>query len=357
MSFLSRGRALCLLSCLAFLSPWAVAAETRDPALLYHNYCSVCHGDKGDGNSHARSSLNPPPRDFTRPEAAVALTRERMLAAVRDGIPGTAMAGWKTQLSEEEMEAIVDYIRTRFMPPVASQEAGRGRQIYAETCSVCHGDRGTGAIWAHESLNPPPRNFTTEAARQELTRDRMVTSVTYGRPGTAMAGFGRQLSPADIEAVVDYIRAAFMTPATAAGISGTHAAGKPPISGKAVPAFPNSGNARPTAGIDMAAPMPEGLKGDPVRGQELYMLNCIACHGPNGDGNGPRAYFISPKPRNFLLPASRRSLNRPALFRGISKGKLGTEMPAWEKVLTRQQIADITEFMFRQFILQEQASN
>ncbi len=104
MSFLSRGRALCLLSCLAFLSPWAVAAETRDPALLYHNYCSVCHGDKGDGNSHARSSLNPPPRDFTRPEAAVALTRERMLAAVRDGIPGTAMAGWKTQLSEEEIE-------------------------------------------------------------------------------------------------------------------------------------------------------------------------------------------------------------------------------------------------------------
>jgi len=99
--------------------------------------------------------------------------------------------------------------------------------------------------------------------------------------------------------------------------------------------------------------MPEELKGDPQRGMALYMLNCTACHGSAGDGEGPRAYFIRPKPRNFLLPASRRSLNRPALFRGIARGKPGTEMPAWEKVLNRQQIADIAEFVFQRFIMQE----
>jgi hypothetical protein len=45
----------------------------------------------------------------------------------------------------------------------------------------------------------------------ELTRKRMITSVTNGRPGTAMMGFGNQLSQGDIEATVDFIREAFMS--------------------------------------------------------------------------------------------------------------------------------------------------
>jgi len=50
-----------------------------------------------------------------------------------------------------------------------------------------------------------------------------------------MAGFGRQLSATEIEAVVDYIRAAFMAPRLAAGISGTRAGGAPSNSGKKPP--------------------------------------------------------------------------------------------------------------------------
>jgi len=330
-------------------SPETVA---RAPALLYHNYCSVCHGDKGDGNSHAKTSLNPPPRNFTLPEVAVSLTRERMLTAVREGIPGTAMAGWKDQLSDAEIGALVDYVRERFMPPIASREASRGRRLYAETCSVCHGDRGTGAVWAKESLHPSPRDFTTEAARRELTRERMMASVMYGRPGTAMTGFARQLDEEAIGAVVDYIRSAFMEPASPANISGTRAHGRtaPPDSGSAIPVFPGSGNLPSTVGVDINAPMPEGLTGHPDKGAAIYLQGCATCHGVAGDGAGPRAYFINPRPRNFLLDASRRSFNRPALFRSIAKGKLGTEMPAWEKVLDRQQIADVAEFVFVNFI-------
>ena len=41
----------------------------------------------------------------------------------------------------------------------------------------------------------------------------------------------------------------------------------------------------------------------------------------------------APDPRNF-----------------IGKGKLGTEMPAWEKVLEPQQIADLSEYVFTAFI-------
>jgi mono/diheme cytochrome c family protein len=101
---------------------------------------------------------------------------------------------------------------------------------------------------------------------------------------------------------------------------------------------------------DMTLPMPLGLKGDPEKGRIFFMGNCFTCHGVQGDGNGPRAYFITPPPRNFLLETSRQRLNRPALFEAITNGRLGTNMPAWGKVLSNQEIANVAEFVFQNFI-------
>lgn len=101
---------------------------------------------------------------------------------------------------------------------------------------------------------------------------------------------------------------------------------------------------------DMSLPMPLGLKGDPAKGAVFFMGNCFTCHGVDGDGNGPRAYFITPPPRNFLLESSRQRLNRPALFDATANGRLGTNMPAWSKVLSNQEIADVAEFVFQNFI-------
>jgi cytochrome c553 len=44
-----------------------------------------------------------------------------------------------------------------------------------------------------------------------LNRNRMIASITNGRPGTAMMGYGSQFSQADIEAMADFIREAFMS--------------------------------------------------------------------------------------------------------------------------------------------------
>jgi mono/diheme cytochrome c family protein len=57
--------------------------------------------------------------------------------------------------------------------------------------------------------------------------------------------------------------------------------------------------------------------------------------------------------RRFLSADARATLNRPALYAGIASGKAGTEMPAWDKVLRDQQIADVAEFVFREFIRNE----
>ncbi|MDQ3261023.1 MAG: c-type cytochrome [Pseudomonadota bacterium] len=336
--------ALMLCFCIVSLM-WVLPSRAGAPAAtddrqlsakqLYRAYCAVCHGDRGDGRSRAGNSVNPPPRDFTSPIASRELTRARMIRSVHEGRQGTAMTAWKSQLNDAQIEAVVDYVRASFMRSEINpgKQHQRGAQIYTKTCSVCHGDRGNSSLWARQNLNPAPRDFASPQAGVQLSRERMIASVTSGRPGTAMMGFARQLSKEDIEAVVDFARIAFMGRTDEA--SGEPAA-EPSVIKPAV---------APPA--DM---MPEGLKGDVAQGKRFYLANCATCHGAKGDGNGPRAYFINPKPLNFLATDSRARLNRPALYYAVALGKQGTEMPAWEKVLSKQEIANVAEFVFQDFI-------
>ncbi len=323
-----------LLLLLVGIAPLCGFTEDSSPE-LYSKYCSVCHGDQGDGRSRAQGSMIPPPRNFTSPQSAMELSRERMILSVTEGRPGTAMTAWKNQLSEEQIASIVDYILLTMMRPIVSEHSTRGRRLYAENCSVCHGDDGKGARWTLSNLKPPPRNFTLPGTADHLTEDHMLEVVKYGKADTAMPGFATQLTDADLASVVDYIRSAFME------------AGSSPEESKH--------SADLSHHSEIHAAFPSGLKGDPIRGQAFYQQNCVACHGLEGDGKGPRAYFIFPKPRNFRHPAARHGLNRARLYSAIALGSRGTDMPAWEKVLTAQEIADLTEYVFRTFILGDQS--
>lgn len=226
----------------------------------------------------------------------------------------------------------------------------RGAVLYHNYCSVCHGDHGDGRSRASGSLSTPPRDFTSEASKRELTRERIVLAITHGRPGTAMVAWQSQLSEADIGVLADHLLARFVNAATppdphravqpAPGISGTRAHG-----GRSADAA-----STPAAAVDMTAGLPNGLTGDAMRGGAFYKANCSTCHGLAGDGNGPRAYFIRPRPRDFTSEASRARFNRVALYAAVSEGRLGTEMPAWRQVATPQQMADVSEYVFRQFI-------
>jgi len=327
------------LAALMLLSSAAIAQSIDAPA-LYQEYCSVCHGDRGDGKSHATQGLVPPPRDFTSPQAALELNRERIVHAIAEGRPGTAMSGWKSRLSQAQIEALADFVQDRFLRPVDTAAETTGASIYADYCSVCHGDRGQGAVWATVGLSPPPVNFTDAKIQAGLSRDHMIDAVSHGRAETAMTGWKSRLTDAEIGAVVDYVITSFMPDSEMA-----KALEHP---GHKHVADAHAGHNHTHFDIDL--PFPDKLRGDAARGGALYNANCAGCHGEEGDGRGPRAYFINPKPRNFLHTSSRASLNRPKLFEAISNGRLRTEMPAWEKVLTPQQIADIGEYVFASFI-------
>jgi mono/diheme cytochrome c family protein len=295
----------------------------------YSDYCSVCHGDRGDGQSHAQQGLMPPPRNFTEPSFVATATRERIVAAITNGVPGTAMIAWKTEFEPAEIDELADYVlndltRVQEGPTVAMPVNAQFERIYQESCSVCHGDDGKGARWGQASLSAKPRDFTSASSQTELTRDRMIVSVANGRPGTPMPGFASQLSREQIEGIVDYVRARFMSGA-----------------GDATTALDGNYHDRP---------FPNDLTGQFERGSALYYANCAECHGTAGDGNGRRAYFIFPKPRNFLDPATQQIFNRPRLYSGVADGVIGKEMPAWSKVFSDQDIADVAEFVYREFI-------
>lgn len=304
------------------------------PEVLFHNYCSVCHGDRGDGNSRASSSLNPPPRNFLLSSNT---NLAYIKAVIRDGKPGTAMVGWGSQLNQQEVDELAVYVQKTFMAALLDPRIQTGKAIFTKHCQSCHGERGEGVTQA--GTNVQPRNLSSPQARAELYRAKMIDAVRNGKSGTIMISYRDILKKNEIEAVVDYIDAILMVPESQ--ISGTNAHG-----GRMRDTQSNGGEGK----ADMKAPLPNALKGDAAKGKAFFLANCAECHGPKGDGQGKRAYFINPRPADFTSDKMRARLNRPAIFVFTSQGKLGTEMPAWNKVLTDQEIANVSEYVFQAYI-------
>jgi len=80
--------------------------------LVYQTHCAECHGDDGDGNGFAASNLPIPimPTDFTRD----LLSEAAILRTLQEGVVGTSMAPWGDRLSEAEMNAVGQFIRSLF---------------------------------------------------------------------------------------------------------------------------------------------------------------------------------------------------------------------------------------------------
>ena len=91
-----------------------------------------------------------------------------------------------------------------------AEELEVGRDIFYKYCKACHGDQGDGKTFAANVLNPPPKNFTTERSKKELTEQRMIRSITKGRKSTAMMPWQSRLTSEEIRAVARYIRKKLM---------------------------------------------------------------------------------------------------------------------------------------------------
>ena len=71
-------------------------------------------------------------------------------------------------------------------------------------------------------------------------------------------------------------------------------------------------------------------------GRTLYMKHCMHCHGVSGDGNGPTAKYLNPKPRDyrqgmfkFTSTKQQDRARRDDLRRTVKLGIPGTYMPSF----------------------------
>jgi len=148
-----------------------LAQDTTAGKSVYVKWCAGCHGDGGAGDGAAAASMLPRPRNFTSGLYKIRTTASGQLPtdadlerAIDEGLPGSAMPGWKGRLSQSERRDVRAYIKTfssffadtsqhvvalKFSSPpgggtsVAALKVGR--QFYDSIgCRKCHGDQGRG---------------------------------------------------------------------------------------------------------------------------------------------------------------------------------------------------------------------
>ena len=92
-----------------------------------------------------------------------------------------------------------------------------------------------------------------------------------------------------------------------------------------------------------------------AKGGEIYIRNCMYCHGDNLDGKGHFAKGFDPPPANFQDPGTIAMLQEAYLFWRIAKGGPGlpkestpwnSVMPAWEDRLSEEQIWQVIMYLY-----------
>lgn len=222
--------AAALVAALLAAAPPATAQEATRGMAVYQRWCAGCHGAEGGADGPAADYMLPRPRDFTMGLYELRTTPSGelptdgdILRIIDDGMPGTAMPGWRNTLSKSDRQALVEVLKS-FAPffeseqapepieigdaPSASEEAlAEGREFYERIeCNKCHGEAGRGDGPSASSLEDD-RDLPVRAA--DLTEnwlfngggstEAIFTRLLTGMNGTPMPSFA------------DLIDAEFMT--------------------------------------------------------------------------------------------------------------------------------------------------
>src|SRR5687767_11151058 len=117
-------------------------------ATHYENGCASCHGGPGGGVPPVMAAMTPPPPAL--PEGLSRYTPEQLFTIVKHGIKFTGMPAWPVQERDDEVWAVVAFLRR--MPDLdaagyrrlahgdADAVAGADPpRAVADVCSRCHG--------------------------------------------------------------------------------------------------------------------------------------------------------------------------------------------------------------------------
>ncbi|WP_322981828.1 cytochrome c/FTR1 family iron permease [Pseudomonas sp. C11] len=117
---------------------------------------------------------------------------EQGIAALQQAVeqrqPGEQVAHQARQLSAQLAE-LYQVAQT----PAITPDPERGAPLYAQHCSVCHGDAGAGDGPAGIGLEPPPSNLRDAARLDRLSLYDLYNTLGLGIEGTDMPSFADQL--------------------------------------------------------------------------------------------------------------------------------------------------------------------
>ena len=101
-----------LIAYLRFLgnSKYELMGDPKNGMQLYKNYCQVCHGEEGEGDGIMTNLMGINPMDHTNSNEINRLDNEQLVKSILEG-KGRFMPAWKGILSQEDVEAVVSYIR------------------------------------------------------------------------------------------------------------------------------------------------------------------------------------------------------------------------------------------------------
>ncbi|ROR29062.1 c-type cytochrome [Inmirania thermothiophila] len=299
----------------ALAAPPSVAGGGDLGREVYNFRCYYCHGYAGDARTLAARMLSPPPVDFTRADPQV-LTRERMIRAVTEGRPGTAMKPFGGVLTAAEIEAVVDFVRETFM---------RRREPNTRYHTAANG-------WPDHERYRDAYPFATGELALDTPWDRLTPAQRRGKrlflaSCVSCHDAGRVQDPGPLweTEAVSFPRAGYSHRAPDA------------LSG-----------ATPFARHDIP-PRIEGLTPLEREGERIYQANCAFCHAADGTARNWIGTFLEPHPRDLTDPEAMAGMTRARLRRVIREGLPGTSMPAWGRVLDAGQIEAVIAYISRAF--------
>lgn len=123
-----------LIACSIDTAAPTAAATTADlGAEVWTERCAPCHGVEGRGDGPVAAGLSPKPKDLSRPRLPEERRPPSRMEVIRSGREGTAMVGFATQLSPEELTAVTTHVQAlahdgAAMPCPAGGGGGGGGQ-------------------------------------------------------------------------------------------------------------------------------------------------------------------------------------------------------------------------------------
>jgi mono/diheme cytochrome c family protein len=94
----------------AVLDHDANLADLERGRVYYVQLCVSCHGVRGDGRGEWAYRVRPVPSDLTG-DRVQGRSNDYLFKVISDGLAGTAMRGWKEQLSVAQRRQIVGFLR------------------------------------------------------------------------------------------------------------------------------------------------------------------------------------------------------------------------------------------------------